>query len=268
MSNLAVVVKQDSVQKRFAQVLGKSAPSFISSVLTAVNNDPKLQKCEPQSILAAAITAANLRLSVNPDIGQAYLVPYGNKCKFQIGWKGLIQLAQRTGKYKSIIAVSVCEGEIRAFNKFTESIEFGKKTSDRIIGFFARFELQNGFSKSIFWTTEQMEAHALKFSSTFKADRQNRRQNSGWSTNFDAMGRKTILKFLLRHFGPLSTENHSLDFELDSEQTEFAEVDTVIDMPLDTVDETDTFESHANIPISDSDTTLFSKFTSERTSSS
>lgn len=241
MSNLAVVVKQDNVQKRFADVLGKSAPAFISSVVSTVNNNPALQKCDPQSILSAAINAATLKLAVNPNLGQAYLVAYNNQCQLQIGWKGLIQLAQRSKRYKSITAVAVYEGEILSFNKFTEEVTYGDRISDTLIGFFARFELIDGFTKSMFWSTAAMEQHALKYSKSYRYDKQNNRSVSMWSSNFEAMGIKTLLRRLLSQYGPMSIDDHSMAFAL-SEDNVFAndETEPVIDVPFSS---DDTFET-------------------------
>lgn len=238
MSNLALVVKQDNVQKRFAEVLGKSAPAFISSVISTVNNNPSLQKCDPQSILSAAINAATLKLAVNPNLGQAYLVAYNNQCQLQIGWKGLIQLAQRSKRYKSITAVAVYEGEITSFNKFTEEVSYGDKISDSLIGFFARFELIDGFTKSMFWSTSDMEQHALKFSKSYRYDKQNNRATSVWSSNFEAMGIKTLLRRLLSQYGPLSIDDNAMAFALSEDPPIVNEPDeTDIDVPF-VVDDT------------------------------
>lgn len=234
MSNLAVVVKQDNVQKRFADVLGKSAPAFISSVVSTVNNTPALQKCDPSSILSAAINAATLKLSVNPNLGQAYLVPYNSQCQLQIGWKGLIQLAQRSKRYKSITAAAVFDGEIRSFNKFTEEVTFGDKVSDKLVGFFARFELIDGFAKSMYWSTSDMEQHALKFSKSYRYDKQNNRNSSLWSSNFEAMGIKTLLRRLLSQYGPMSIDDNAMALALTEEPLMAAEEEEqTIDVPFD-----------------------------------
>ena len=242
MNNLAVIVQQPTVIKRFQDVLGKNAQSFINSVISTVNNNPALARCEPKSILSAAIQAATLRLPVNPNLGQAYLVPYGNQCNFQLGWKGLIQLAQRTKRYKTIIAVPVYEGEIVSFNKFTEEVEYGSRTSDTLIGFFARFELRDGFSKAIFCSTDDMIAHAVEFSKSFRYDRQNNKKTSVWSTNFVAMGRKTILKRLLQCFGPIAIDDPLAQVSNDAwENVDFG-TDSVdpqtIDVPFETAEDT------------------------------
>ena len=213
-NNLAVVVKQDAVQKRFTDILGKNAPSFISSVISTVKNTPALQKCDPMSVLTAAINAATLRLAVNPNLGQAYLVPYNNQCQLQVGWKGLVQLAQRSKRYKSITAASVYEGEITSFNKFTEEVTYGERISDKLVGFFARFELIDGFTKSMFWSTADMEQHALKYSKSYRYDKQNNRSSSIWSSNFEAMGIKTLLRKLLSQYGPLSIDDNAMAFAL------------------------------------------------------
>ena len=190
----------ESVKQRFKEILGQKAPGFISSILSVTNSNALLQKADPESIMNAAVIAATLDLPINGSLGFAYIVPYGGKAQFQIGYKGLVQLAMRSGQYKTINVSEVYEGEIKNVNRFTGEYEFGDKTSDKVIGYMAYFKLINGFEKYFYMTKEEAERHGKKYSQTFK------RGTGLWSTEFDTMSKKTVLKMLLSKFGILSIE--------------------------------------------------------------
>lgn len=213
-STLGVMINSKGVQERFEKMLGKKAPSFLSSLLTMTNQNKTLQKCNPQTILSAAGIAASLDLPCNPSLGFTWIIPYGSNAQFQMGYKGLIQLAQRSGLMKSIVATEVYEGEIVNFNRFAETYETGERKSDMVVGYFASFELVNGFKKCIYWTKDDVLKHAQRFSKTFKS--------GPWQTDFDAMAKKTVLSFLLRTFAPLSTEMQKA-VEFDGKATEMNE---------------------------------------------
>ena len=190
----------ESVKQRFKEILGQKAPGFISSILSVTNSNALLQKADPASIMNAAVIAATLDLPINGSLGFAYIVPYGGQAQFQIGYKGLVQLAMRSGRYKTINVSEVYEGEIKNVNRFTGEYEFGDKTSDKVIGYMAYFKLINGFEKYFYMTREEAERHGKKYSQTFK------RGTGLWSTEFDTMSKKTALKMLLSKFGILSIE--------------------------------------------------------------
>lgn len=190
----------ESVKQRFKEILGQKAPGFISSILSVTNSNALLQKADPASIMNAAVIAATLDLPINGSLGFAYIVPYGGQAQFQIGYKGLVQLAMRSGQYKTINVSEVYEGEIKNVNRFTGEYEFGDKTSDKVIGYMAYFKLINGFEKYFYMTREEAERHGKKYSQTFK------RGTGLWSTEFDTMSKKTALKMLLSKFGILSIE--------------------------------------------------------------
>lgn len=195
---LGLIIQTESVRDRFHKMLGDKAPKFLSSLLTLANQNKNLQRCHPQTVLSSAAIAASLDLPINPSLGFAWIVPYGNTATFQCGYKGLIQLAQRSGMMKTIISTEVYEGEIENWNRFTETFKAGEKKSDKVVGFYAAFELVNGFKKCAYMTTEEMTAHAKRFSKSF---------NSGpWQTDYTAMGKKTLLAAILRTFAPMSTE--------------------------------------------------------------
>lgn len=197
---LKSMLNNDSVKARFKEILGAKAPGFISSILSVANSNTLLQRAEPQSVMNAAVIAATLDLPINPNLGFAYIIPYGNSAQFQLGYKGIIQLAMRSGQYKTINVNEVYEGEIKKVNRFTGEYEFGERTSDQIVGYMAYFKLTNGFEKYLYMTKEECEKHGKKYSQTYK------RGTGLWSTEFDSMSRKTCLKMLLSKYGILSID--------------------------------------------------------------
>jgi len=201
---LPALLETDAVKKRFVEVLNKNAASFVQSLLTVYNTNEQLRKCDPVSILSAAGLAATLNLSVSPALGQAYIVPFNGKAQFQIGVKGLVQLAHRSGKYVALHSGVVREGEIQCVDFVTGEIVRGEKISDEIVGYVAYMELSNGFHKSLYMTKAEVEAHAQEFSQTYRSDR-----NKSWSTwakFFDKMAEKTVLKLLLNRWGLVTAD--------------------------------------------------------------
>ncbi len=196
-----------AIQKRFAEVLGDKAPAFIASVIGAVNGNTALQKADPASVFGSAMIAATLNLSVVPTLGQAAIVPYKGNAQFQIMVRGLVQLAQRTGLYRTINAGEVYEDEYDGEDLLTGEITFHRVfggdrdngRDDKIVGYFAYFETTTGFKKVEYWTKSDVEHHARRFSKSFN--------NGPWKDNFDAMARKTVLKSLLNHYGPMSVDS-------------------------------------------------------------
>lgn len=186
-------------------VLGseKIAAGFISSVISIANGSKQLRMADPMTVVGAAMVAATLQLPVVPTIGLAYIVPYKGQAQFQIGYKGLIELAERSGQFKNIINEVVYEGQLVRKNKFTGEYVFDEdaQKSDKVIGYMARFDLINGFSKTIFWSKEEIEAHARKFSQAYRSG-----YDSPWKSDFDAMARKTVLKALFSKYAPKSIQ--------------------------------------------------------------
>jgi len=189
---------REDIKKRFQDMLGKKSAGFLSSVISVVQSKAELQKINGMSILAAASIAASLDLPVNPNLGFAWIVPYKGQAQFQIGAKGYVQLAQRTGLYKKLVVVTVFDGEIEVWDKFDEAIKYGKKNSDKVQGYYAYFELVNGFRKAVYWTKAEMQQHAERFSKSYKY--------GPWQTDFDKMGEKTALANMLKKWGPMSIE--------------------------------------------------------------
>jgi recombination protein RecT len=234
-SNIKQLMSNEAVKAKFAEILGKNGNAFISSVVTIATTSA-LSKCDPKSILSAAIAAASLNLQVTPALGFAAIVPYGNSAQFQIMTKGLVQLALRSGQFKTINVTEVYEGELKKENRLTGELDFtGEKISDKVVGYAAYFELVNGFSKSFYMTTEKITAHAKKFSKTFSFN------GSSWKTNFEAMASKTVLKLLLSRYAPLSVEMQmsisadqaTVHMDENLEITDFTYVDNGEHEPID-----------------------------------
>ncbi|WP_195264074.1 recombinase RecT [Clostridium sp. 1001275B_160808_H3] len=191
-----------AVKKRFEEVLCERAPQYMSSIVNLVNSDTNLKKCEPMSVVASCMVAATMDLPVDKNLGYAWVVPYGTKAQFQIGYKGYIQLALRTGQYKAINVVEIREGELISWNPLSEEVEidFTKRKSNKVIGYAGYFKLLNGFEKTVYWSKEEAESHAKKFSKTYSF------KNGVWQTDFDSMAKKTVLRNLLSKWGILSIE--------------------------------------------------------------
>lgn len=205
MSNIQVTAKQffqqDSVKRKFEELLGKRSSAFMTSVLQIVSNNSYLQNASPQSVFNAACVAATLDLPINNNLGFAYIVPYGKDAQFQMGYRGFIQLAQRSGQFKTIASSPIYEGQLIEENPLTGFVfDFKVKKSGTPIGYAAYFELLNGFQKTLYMTTEELKQHGLRFSQTFK------RGSGLWKDDFESMALKTVLKLLLSKFAPLSVE--------------------------------------------------------------
>lgn len=221
MKNL---INNNQVKEMFKNSLGENTGAFLSS-LVELYSDPTglLKECNPNEVVMEALKSATLKLPINKNLGFAYILPFKKNEKtpqgwistthpqFQIGYKGFIQLAMRTGQYKTINSNMVYEGMEVVENYLTGEIEIkGRKKSDKIIGYFSYFKLVNGFEKMIYWTTEQIENHAKKFSKSYSG-----RGNKGnvWTDNFDEMALKTVTKRILSKYGVLSVELQNLIVE-------------------------------------------------------
>lgn len=201
---------QDNVRAKFEEMLGKRAPQFITSVLQIASQNELLAKADPMSIFNAAAVAATLDLPLNNNIGFAYIIAFNNKQKdgtfkveaqFQIGWRGFVQLAQRTGQFKTISACPIYEGQIKSHNPLTGiEFDFNNKISDTVVGYASYFSLINGFEKTFYMTVDELKKHGAKFSKTYQ------KGYGLWKDDFDSMAQKTVIKLLLSKFAPLSIE--------------------------------------------------------------
>lgn len=201
------------VQEKFHELLGENSTTFVTSVLQVVNSNPMLATAEPSSVFQSAALAAVLNLPINNNIGHAYIVPYQqsyqengqwkkkNVAQFQIGWKGLVQLAIRSGQYQTISVTEIYEGQlIKDDPLFGFEFDFSKPSNGKVIGFAAYFKLKNGFDKMLFTKTERVIEHGKKFSKSYD------KTTSPWQTNFNSMAKKTVLKSLITGYGPMSLE--------------------------------------------------------------
>lgn len=191
--------QRDDVKSKFNELLGSRTNQFMTSLLSIVNNNSYLRNASPDSIYTSAMMAAALDLPINPNLGFAYIIPYGNQAQFQIGYKGLIQLALRSGQFKTISVTPVYEGQLLENNPLTGfKFDFNNKQSDKAIGYAAYFSLINGYEKTMYMSVSEVEAHGKKYSKTFN--------NGVWKNDFNAMAQKTCLKLLLSKYAPLSIE--------------------------------------------------------------
>ena len=180
---------------------------FKTSLLGVINSNSLFEKADPLSIIQSALVATTLDLPINPSLGYAYIIPYGVKAQFQLGYKGLIQLAQRTGQYQTISASEVREGQIKDYDPL-KGVEFDWTVTDgEVIGYVAYFKLINGFEKYLYMSLKELEAHGKKYSKSYDSkDKYTKEYNGIWRTNFDAMAKKTVLKQLISKFGIMSVE--------------------------------------------------------------
>lgn len=196
------MLESPAYKKKFEEMLGKKAAGFMSSIIAVTNNNNYLMKADPATVIGAAAQAAMLDLPINQSLGFAYIVPYKGAAQFQLGYKGYIQLAQRSGQYIDIGAKTVYEGELEYENRLLDKFRFGERTGDKVIGYLAYFRLTNGFEKMLFMTLDEMQAHAKKYSQNYKGG------TDKWGlADFNVMAEKTVLKRLLSKFGPLSIES-------------------------------------------------------------
>lgn len=212
MTSNAIVTKVN-------QIIGdeKSGKRFVSSIISAVSNNPQLSECENNSILSAALLGESLNLSPSPQLGQFYMVPFKDKergmlATFQLGYKGYYQLALRSGYYKKLNVVEIKEGEFISWNPLEEELKVDiieddeKREKLKTIGYYAFYEYLNGFKKAMYWSKEKMEAHAIKYSPGYKADKTKKTSYTFWSKDFDDMAKKTMLRQLISKYGIMSTE--------------------------------------------------------------
>lgn len=212
----SVMISTPSYQKMINNTLRdpRKAQRFVAAITSAVATNPALQECDPATILSGALLGESLGLSPSPQLGQYYLVPYWNgkkKCQdaqFQLGYKGYVQLALRSGYYKHLNVIAVKAGELVHFNPLTEEIEINlnedelAREASATIGYLAMFEYLNGFRKTIYWSREKMEAHALRYSKGYAA----KKGYTFWEKDFDAMAFKTMLRQIISKWGIMSIE--------------------------------------------------------------
>lgn len=281
-TTFSAFLSQDAIKRKINEMVGgKDGQKFITSILSVVSNNPAIAECEKSTILSSALLGEALKLSPSPQLGHYYIVPFNNakkgikEAQFQLGYKGYIQLAIRSGQYKNINVVSIKKGELISYNPLTEELETKFIEDDEIreqtetIGYYAMFELINGFKKTVYWSKKKMLAHADRYSQAFhinafttskgykgvsyKEYEENKEKyanyslySSFWYKDFDGMAFKTLLRQLISKWGIMSIELQSA-FEKDM---------GVIrdDGKVDYVDNEDTIDTSVNIKDTETET--------------
>ena len=263
----------DAIKNRINNMVGgKDGQRFITSIISAVSTNPALAACDHSTILSAAMLGESLKLSPSPQLGQYYMVPFKQKAKydrngqlispektvaqFQIGYKGYIQLAIRSGYYKKLNVLAIKEGELVRYDPLNEEIEVNliqddtEREAARTIGYYAMFEYQNGFKKAMYWSIEKMMAHADKYSMAFSAAKyldllagkipqsDMWKYSSFWYKDFDGMAYKTMLRQLISKWGIMSIE---MQQAMDGDMGAINEDGTV-----DYVDNVDAYQSESS----------------------
>ena len=209
---MSAMLEKDAIKKRFDELLGKRSAQFVSSIVSLVNADSNMQQAfyeSPMSVIQAGLKAATFDLPVDQNLGYAYIVPFRNKGKmtanFILGWKGMHQLAIRTGAYKTINVVDIREGELKSYNRLTDDIDIDfiddedERESKKVIGYVGYYRLVNGAEKTIYMSVKQIENHEKKY-------RKGEYQGKGWRDDWDAMARKTVYRKLIGKWGVMSIE--------------------------------------------------------------
>lgn len=261
----------DAVKNQINSVVGgKDGTKFISAVVSAVNNNPALQECTNQSILSAALLGQSLNLSPSPQLGQYYMVPFNDKNKgkvaqFQLGYKGYIQLAIRSGQYKKLNVLAIKEGELIRFDPLNEEIEVKliddeeAREQAETIGYYAMFEYTNGFKKAMYWSKKKMEAHALKYSKGYAA----KKGFTFWEKDFDGMAFKTMLRQLISKWGIMSIEMQmAMDGDMtvineDGTKTYVENDDSIIEAQVTEIDQEESVPEAPSEDVVDAQAALF-----------
>lgn len=231
LKSLKEAINSESIQTRFRDMLGKKSAGFLSNLMACVQNNDLLQKADVNSIILAAARSAALDLPIDPNLGQAAIIPFNDrktgKCiaQFQLQRDGFVELCLRTGQFEWIVNEPVFDGELVEKNRFTNTYVFDetkRKPNAKIIGFMAAFKLTNGYTKTVYWTVDECKEHGKRYSKTFGL------QSGLWSQNFQAMCLKTVLKHLLKKYAPKSIE--AINLAIKSDQASFS---GTIDKPVE-----------------------------------
>jgi recombination protein RecT len=234
LAQLKHYLSDEGVRKRFEEILGKRAGSFMNSIINVYRGSAALHNCTPDSIVSSALVAATLDLPIDPALGFAAIVPYKTNAQFQLMWKGIIQLCIRSGQYARINVTEIYADELKGYNPITGEVTFNDPVTFKlrydvnpdgvvdcahVVGFYAYFRLLSGFEGSMYMSKDQVLAHGKRFSKAFQYDVKEKKRVSLWSTDLVSMGRKTVAKLLLGRFGIMSVEmqdafvRESVDFE-------------------------------------------------------
>lgn len=215
MNSLQTVKKylfdNKEIAGRIESMLGDKAEGFKNSIINVMGNNTLLEKASPESIIRSAMVAASLDLPIDPNLGFAAIVPYKQEAQFQMMYRGFVQLAIRSGQYKNINATEIYEDELLSWDPFKARIKLQQgtmrnKADGKVVGYYAYFELLNGFEKELYMTSDEMEKHASTYSASYNYDKRQGKKGSKWTTDFDAMGKKTVLKLLISKYGIMSLQ--------------------------------------------------------------
>jgi len=231
---------------------GKDGQRFITSIISAVSANNALSQCDFSSILSSAMLGESLKLSPSPQLGQYYMVPYSNKAQFQLGYKGYIQLAIRSGQYKKLNVVAIKEGELIRYDPLNEEIEVAlmdnelEREQAKTIGYYAMFEYVSGFRKTMYWSREKMEIHAKTYSKAYNSP------SSFWRKDFDAMAYKTMLRQLISKWGIMSIDMQNAyqsDMAVINEDGSKDYIDSTSDLSVDISNATDTLNTETKTEV-------------------
>lgn len=210
---IKTLFESPAVKQKLQDLLNKNAASFTTSVLQIVNSNSMLRNADPMSVFNAACMAATLQLPIQNGLGFAYIVPYKGQAQFQLGYKGLIQLAQRSGQFKRLVAVPVYEKQLieeDPINGYVFDWKQKPEPTEKPIGYYAYFQLVNSFTAELYMTAQEVDQHAQRYSQTYRTYLEKQKQGkwatSVWADNFEAMALKTVMKLLLSKQAPLSVE--------------------------------------------------------------
>lgn len=267
---------QDAMKKKINEMVGgEKGQQFITSIISAVSTNPQLAECDNSSIVSAALLGQALNLSPSPQLGQYYMVPFNDSkkgCKvaqFQIGYKGYIQLAIRSGQYKKLNVLAIKEGELKKYDPLNEELEVQlieneeEREKATTIGYYAMFEYLNGFRKTIYWSKEKMEAHALKYSMGYRA----KKGYTFWEKDFDGMAYKTMLRQLISKWGIMSvdlTMQKALESDMavinDNGTYDYVDNNSNVEdepIPVETVESENTIDNNIENTTTEDDTDFF-----------
>ena len=267
---------QDAMKKKINEMVGgEKGQQFITSIISAVSTNSQLAECDNSSIVSAALLGQALNLSPSPQLGQYYMVPFNDSkrgCKvaqFQIGYKGYIQLAIRSGQYKKLNVLAIKEGELKKYDPLNEELEVQlieneeEREKATTIGYYAMFEYLNGFRKTIYWSKEKMEAHALKYSMGYRA----KKGYTFWEKDFDGMAYKTMLRQLISKWGIMSvdlTMQKALESDMavinDNGTYDYVDNNSNVEdepIPVETVESENTIDNNIENTTTEDDTDFF-----------
>lgn len=242
--SLREVFQTPNVQKMLIGTLGSRKDTFVANVLSATSNNLQLKTCDSLTVISAALIADNLKLSLSPQLGYAYLVPFNDRknkrtvATFVLGYRGYIQLAQRSGQYRCIRVTEVKEGEKLNYNPFTGVGEFRyiddeeMREKTKTIGYYFYFELLNGYTHSDYWSVEKMKKHAIKYSSGYRSDLDKGTKYTFWATDFDGQAKKTMIRLGLSKWGVMSVDMLNA-FNADTESMKIIDEDATIDSEIE-----------------------------------